>query len=86
MQKLGDPENFLALTLYDAIQPEEKLLVQIGADDERILEGEQGRAKRVCSSVVCKPVVFNAATGCNAQLNRILALSSDADLGKTDEA
>ncbi len=46
VQKLADPENFLALTLYDAIQPDEKLLVHVDADDERILEGEQGRAKR----------------------------------------
>jgi hypothetical protein len=47
IEKLIDPENFLALQLYDAIQPDERLLVQYGADDERILEGEQGRARRV---------------------------------------
>jgi hypothetical protein len=47
IEKLADPENFLALQLYDALQPDEKLLVQIGPDDERILEGEQGRAQRV---------------------------------------
>lgn len=47
VEKLADPENFLALTLYDAIQPDEKLLVQFGGGDERILEGEQGRARRV---------------------------------------
>jgi hypothetical protein len=47
VEKLADPENFMALQLYDAIQPSEKLLVQYGADDERILEGEQGRARRV---------------------------------------
>ena len=45
--KLADPENFLALTLYDAIQPDRKLIVQFAADDERVLEGEQGRARRV---------------------------------------
>lgn len=44
---LADPENFFALQLYDAIQPDEKLLVQFEPDDERILEGEQGRARRV---------------------------------------
>ncbi|HWB10879.1 MAG TPA: hypothetical protein VG826_16745 [Pirellulales bacterium] len=47
VDKLGDPENFLALQLYDALQPSDKLLVQFEPDDERILEGEQGRAKRV---------------------------------------
>lgn len=47
VEKLGDADNFLALTLYDAIQPNEKLLVQFAPGDERILEGEQGRARRV---------------------------------------
>jgi hypothetical protein len=47
IEKLADPENFLALQLYDALQPNEKLLVQFEPDDERILEGEQGRARRV---------------------------------------
>ena len=46
-EALADPENFLALQIYDAIQPEERLIVQYGPDDERILEGEQGRARRV---------------------------------------
>jgi hypothetical protein len=47
VEVLADPENFLALQLYDVIQPNEKLLVQFGPDDERIIEGEQGRARRV---------------------------------------
>jgi hypothetical protein len=47
VEQLADPENFLALQLYDALQPDEKLLVQFEPDDERILEGEQGRAQRV---------------------------------------
>ena len=47
VEKLADPENFLALQLYDALQSSEKLLVQFEPDDERILEGEQGRARRV---------------------------------------
>jgi hypothetical protein len=47
IEKLADPENFLALQLYDAVQSDEKLLVQFEPDDERILEGEQGRARRV---------------------------------------
>jgi hypothetical protein len=47
VEQLANPENFLALQLYDAIQPNEQLLVQYEAGDERILEGEQGRAQRV---------------------------------------
>ena len=47
VEKLADPENFLALQLYDALQANEKLLVHFEPDDERILEGEQGRAQRV---------------------------------------
>jgi hypothetical protein len=47
VEKLADPESFFALTLYDAIQPDQKLVVQFSPDDERVLEGEQGRARRV---------------------------------------
>lgn len=47
IEVLSEPENFLALQLYDAMQSKEQLLVQFGPDDERILEGEQGRARRV---------------------------------------
>jgi hypothetical protein len=47
MEKLTAPDNFLALQLYDAMQSNERLLVQYGPDDERVLEGEQGRARRV---------------------------------------
>jgi hypothetical protein len=46
IEALSDPENFLALQLYDAIQPNGRLLVQFGPEDERIVEGEQGRARR----------------------------------------
>jgi hypothetical protein len=47
IEKLADPENFLALQLYDTMQSDENLLVQYEPDDERIVEGEQGRARRV---------------------------------------
>ena len=47
IESLADPENFFALQLYDAIQPNPQLLVQFAPDDERLLEGEQGRARRV---------------------------------------
>jgi len=47
VDKLADADNFLALQLYDAIQPDERLVVQYGPDDERILEGERGRARHV---------------------------------------
>jgi hypothetical protein len=47
IEQLANPDNFFALQLYDAIQTNEKLLVQFEPNDERILEGEQGRAQRV---------------------------------------
>jgi hypothetical protein len=47
IEKVADPANFLALQLYDAMQSDENLLVQFEPDDERIVEGEQGRARRV---------------------------------------
>jgi hypothetical protein len=47
VEKLAEPENFLALQLYDAMQPKERLVIHFESDDERILEGEQGRARRV---------------------------------------
>ena len=47
VESLADPENFFALQLYDAIQPNDQLLVQFEPDDERVLEDEQGRALRV---------------------------------------
>jgi hypothetical protein len=47
IEVLAEPDNFLALQLYDAIQPNERLLVQFEPGDERVLEGEQGRARRV---------------------------------------
>lgn len=47
IEVIANPENFLALQLYDAIQSDQNLLVQFEPDDERILEGEQGRAQRV---------------------------------------
>src|SRR5262249_46232164 len=47
IERLANPENFLALQLYDAMHQNERLLVQFEPDDERILEGEQGRARRV---------------------------------------
>jgi hypothetical protein len=47
VEQLADPDNFIALQLYNAVQPDAKLLVQFEPEDERILEGEQGRARRV---------------------------------------
>jgi hypothetical protein len=47
IEQVADPENFLALQLYDAMQPNDNLLVHFAPGDERILEGEQGRARRV---------------------------------------
>lgn len=47
VERLADPDNFFGLQLFDAIQTDENLLVQFEPDDERIVEGEQGRARRV---------------------------------------
>lgn len=46
VNKLVDPENFFTLQLYDTIQPEAMSVVHINSDDDAILEGEQGRARR----------------------------------------
>ncbi len=46
VEELAKPDNFFALQLYDAIQPRALLVVHIAPGDERILEGEQGRARR----------------------------------------
>jgi hypothetical protein len=46
VNSLADDENFMALTLYDAIQPDHRLSVPSIANAPEILEGEQGRAKR----------------------------------------
>ncbi len=50
IEALADPENFMALNLYDAIQPDARLIVQYEPDDEEMLEGEQGRAQRVVNA------------------------------------
>ena len=47
VNSLSEEDNFLALALYDSIQSDSKLVVQFESDDPRLLEGEQGRAKRV---------------------------------------
>jgi len=47
VESLTDPDNFLALQLYDTLQPNPKLIVQFEPEDERILSGEQGRAQEV---------------------------------------
>jgi hypothetical protein len=47
VERLADPDNFLALQLYDALQPNPNLIVQFEPDDERILSGEQGHAHEV---------------------------------------
>jgi len=47
VERLTEPDNFLALQLYDTVQPSPRLIVQFEPDDERILSGEQGRAQEV---------------------------------------
>ena len=47
IDKLRNPNNFFALQLYDAIQPEQVSIVRMDANDEGlVLGGEQGRARR----------------------------------------
>jgi len=45
--KLANPEEFFALQLYDALQSQDSLRVEIAPEGEHILDGEQGRAERV---------------------------------------
>jgi hypothetical protein len=47
VESLVNADNFLALQLYDVLQPDQQLIVQYEPDDERILGGEQGRAVEV---------------------------------------
>jgi hypothetical protein len=43
-EKLMDEKNFLALPAFEALQKTKKNIVRIDPGDEKILEGEQGRA------------------------------------------
>lgn len=44
--KLAEPDNFLALTLYDRLMGMTDMVVQTVPDSEEAIEGEQGRALR----------------------------------------
>lgn len=57
VESLTDPENFFALQIYDALQPDQKLIVQFEPDDERILAGEQGRAQEVVRQWIASHLV-----------------------------
>jgi hypothetical protein len=46
VEKLVDPENFFALQLYDALQPEHHMIVATDLDTDHVFEGEQGRSRR----------------------------------------
>lgn len=46
VQSLADPANFFALQLYDTLQSDPHRRVEYESDDERVFEGEQGRARR----------------------------------------
>src|SRR5437588_4995313 len=46
VEKLLEPENFFALQLYDAIQPEHHMVVAFDLAGDDVFEGEQGRARR----------------------------------------
>jgi hypothetical protein len=46
VDKLTEEDNFFALSLYEKLQRNPHLLVARNADDDSIMEGEQGRAYR----------------------------------------
>jgi hypothetical protein len=46
VEKLLEPDNFFALQLYDAIQPEHHMVVALDLGGDDVFEGEQGRARR----------------------------------------
>lgn len=46
VNELVNPDNFIALQLYDRLQYKPTLLIEHNAEDDFILEGEQGRAQR----------------------------------------
>jgi hypothetical protein len=46
VRELTNPENFMALQLYDVLQTDERLRVHFAPSDPKIAEGEQGRARR----------------------------------------
>ena len=46
VNKLTDPENFLALQLFEALEIDAGARIDIDPSDETIFEGEQGRARR----------------------------------------
>jgi hypothetical protein len=52
VNELIQPDNFIALQLYDRLQNEPRLLVEHSAEDDLILEGEQGRAHRTVRTYI----------------------------------
>ncbi|HEV2804457.1 MAG TPA: hypothetical protein VGW57_05925 [Chthoniobacterales bacterium] len=47
VKSLADDDNFLALPLYESIQPDHRMILESKANHPEILDGEQGRAGRV---------------------------------------
>jgi hypothetical protein len=50
--KMTDDSNFLALPAFEQVAKDKKLIIRIDAADERILEGEQGRAYRTVKNYI----------------------------------
>jgi hypothetical protein len=46
VQRLAEPENFLALQLYDRLTRDSDMMVAFEPDADHAIEGEQGRAFR----------------------------------------
>jgi hypothetical protein len=50
--KMTDDANFLALPAFEQLAKDKKLIIRIDSADERILEGEQGRAYRTVKNYI----------------------------------
>lgn len=56
IEKLVDPENFIALTLYDSLQMHPECVVKYHDADLNLLEGEQARAQRTIRLWISKAI------------------------------
>jgi predicted RNA-binding Zn-ribbon protein involved in translation (DUF1610 family) len=56
IEKLIDPKNFIALTLYDSLQQHPEYVVKYHDADSNLLEGEQARAQRTIRLWISKVI------------------------------
>lgn len=55
VEKMHDPDNFIALVLYDRLQKDEKLRVRYAPRDPQAHEGEHARALRTARAWLARP-------------------------------